>query len=69
MQLLGYQVSFREQTFTCNFKRVEANNLHFIDHSNIVLSDHILEDGVHFNETGTTLFSANLIGFLTEMCS
>ena len=47
----------------------EVNNFHFIDQSNIVLSDHILNDGVHLNKTGTNLFSGNIIDFLNKMCS
>ncbi len=45
------------------------NNFAFIDNSNIVLSEHILEDGVHLNNVGTELFSSNLLKFLNEGCT
>ena len=45
-----------------------ANNLRFIDNSKITVSNHILrKDGVHLNEAGTFLFSANLVNCLNSL--
>ncbi len=47
----------------------KLHNFIFIENSNLILSKHILADGVHFNKDGTNLFSNNLIDFLNEMSS
>ena len=44
-----------------------ANNFIFIDNSNIVLSKHILPDGVHLNEAGTYLFAGNLLKSINDV--
>ena len=45
-----------------------SNNFHFIDNSKITVSNHILrKDGVHLNEAGTFLFSANLVNCLNSL--
>ena len=43
-----------------------ANNFIYIDNSNIILSKHILPDGVHLNKEGTDLFSSNLLKCLND---
>ena len=63
--------------FHLQLKRKELNdilrglcalhNFVFIENSNIVLSKHILPDGVHLNEAGTSLFSQNLLNCLNDV--
>ena len=44
-----------------------ANNFTFIDHSNINAKEHLLKDGVHFNNVGTNLFTENIIRCLNDL--
>ena len=39
----------------------KPHNFIFIENSNIILSEHLLDDGVYFNNDGTDLFSRNLL--------
>ena len=62
------------QDFHMQLKRKELNDIlrglcardgyMFIENNNIVLSQHILPDGVHLNDKGTELFSMNLLNAL-----
>ena len=46
-----------------------SNNFVYIDNSNIILSKHIMPDGVHLNNAGTKLFSENLLVYLNNEVS
>ena len=43
------------------------NGFNFVENNNIILSKHILPDGVHLNQSGTELFSNNLIDCLNNV--
>ena len=42
-------------------------NFNFIDNSDIILSKHILSDGVHLNVNGTALLADNLINYINGL--
>ena len=64
-----YQQLNRHEINTLLRGMCASNNFEFIDNSNIVLSKHILPDGVHLNRAGTKLFSENLLVYLNDASS
>ena len=42
------------------------NNFIFIDNSNILLKEHISNDGVHLNHSGTVILANNLLQYLND---
>ena len=46
----------------------ERNGFDFINNDNIVLSDHLLRDGVHLNSSGSDLLSKNFSNYFNSIC-
>ena len=73
----SHDVTLPRADFHLNIKRWEVNvflrglcvenNFTFVDNSNITVREHLLKDGVHFNEAGTKLFAANMVKCLNGL--
>ena len=46
--------------------RCEANGIIFMDNENIILRDHVCEDGVHLNASGSRVLCRNMLRSLNS---